>query len=81
MVPVYPAPLASGDTTIMPMGTSPPSLSSHVMNRAPLFLKADDASIFGTSVDSHLSPFATSSSCAHPRGLCMSSQRFGVMKL
>src|SRR5438105_1613423 len=81
MLLLYPEPLACGESTIMPMGRSPPSLSSQVMNSAPPFWYAAELRMAGTACESQVSPFFTESVVAQPVELCMSSHRLGVMKL
>src|SRR5579859_7099938 len=65
----------------MPMGNSPFSLSSQVMKTAPPYLYTGEFRIGGRLVESQVSPFLTESPVAQPVELCMSSHRFGVMKL
>src|SRR3954452_7330843 len=81
MVFEYPGCFTFGDRMIIPIGKSPPSLSSQVIRSTPLAWYADDARIFGTSVLSQVSPLLTESVVAQPVELCMSLHRFGVMKL
>src|SRR5947207_1925410 len=67
--------------TIIPIGTSPPSLSSQVMNSAPPFRYAAEFRIAGTLLASQVSPLVIELVVLQPVVLCMSSHRLGVMKL
>src|SRR2546429_246457 len=66
MVLVYPRPLALGEMAMRPMGTSPPSLSSQVMSKRPLFRSAAEFKIAGTFCESQVSPLRTESVLEQP---------------
>src|SRR6476646_2894084 len=77
----YPPPLASGDSTMHPIGPSLPfSPSSQVMMSKPLFWKAAEFRIVGTLAASQSSPCLIGLFVGAQES-CMSSHRLGVMKL